>query len=53
MAKFTHYAIAASHEALEDAGWAPQGEEDQQATVKHCELLVQVMVELNLDRASA
>lgn len=33
MAKFTQYALAASHEALGDAGWAPQSEEDQQATV--------------------
>jgi len=34
MAKFTQYAVAASHEALEDAGWTPQNEEDMQATVR-------------------
>lgn len=34
MATFTQYAMAASHEALEDAGWTPQSEEDRQATVR-------------------
>lgn len=34
MAKFTQYAIAASQEALEDAGWEPQSEEDRHATVR-------------------
>ncbi len=33
MARFTQYAMAASHEALEDAEWTPQSDEDKQATV--------------------
>lgn len=33
MAKFAHYAMAASEEALEDAGWKPTSNEDLEATV--------------------
>ncbi len=33
MARFTQYAMAASHEALEDAEWTPQSDQDKQATV--------------------
>lgn len=33
MATFTQYAIAATQEALAQAGWSPQGEEDLEATV--------------------
>ena len=32
MAKFTQYAIAATEEALQDAGWNPVSQEDQEAT---------------------
>lgn len=32
MAKFTQYAIAATEEALQDAGWRPTSQEDQEAT---------------------
>jgi len=34
MAKFAHYAMAASEEALEDAGWKPTSTEDLEATVR-------------------
>lgn len=34
MAKFAQYAMAASEEALEDAGWKPTGPEDLEATVR-------------------
>jgi 3-oxoacyl-(acyl-carrier-protein) synthase len=42
MAKFAQYAIAATEEALEDAGWKPTSEEDKEATVRFysCELLI-------------
>jgi 3-oxoacyl-(acyl-carrier-protein) synthase len=33
MARFAQYAMVASEEALVDAGWAPQKEDDLQATV--------------------
>lgn len=33
MAKFAQYALAATEEALEDAGWRPTREEDREATV--------------------
>jgi len=33
MAKFAQFAMVAAHEALEDAGWTPRDDEDQQATV--------------------
>lgn len=33
MARFAQYAMAASEEALNDAGWAPKSEEDLQNTV--------------------
>ena len=32
MAKFTQYAIAATEEALQDAGWKPTRQEDQEVT---------------------
>jgi 3-oxoacyl-[acyl-carrier-protein] synthase II len=32
MAKFTQYAIAATEMALEDAGWKPQTQEEQEMT---------------------
>jgi 3-oxoacyl-(acyl-carrier-protein) synthase len=35
MAKFAQYAMVASEEALNDAGWAPKKEEDLEATVCH------------------
>jgi 3-oxoacyl-(acyl-carrier-protein) synthase len=34
MARFAQYAMVASEEALVDAGWAPQKEDDCQATVR-------------------
>lgn len=34
IAKFAQYAMAASEMALRDAGWAPQKEEDLEATVR-------------------
>lgn len=33
MARFAQYAMVAAEEALEDAGWAPNKEEDLEATV--------------------
>lgn len=41
MAKFAQYALAASEEALEDAGWKPRGVEQLEGTV--CYLLVSCM----------
>jgi 3-oxoacyl-[acyl-carrier-protein] synthase II len=36
MARFAQYAMVASEEALDDAGWAPEKEEDLERTVcKH------------------
>ena len=35
MSKFMGYAMAASQEALEDAGWKPKTEEEQEMTVGH------------------
>ena len=34
MSKFMGYAMAASQEALEDAGWKPKTEEEQEMTVR-------------------
>jgi 3-oxoacyl-(acyl-carrier-protein) synthase len=34
MARFAQYAMAASEEALEDAGWKPTVFEDREATVR-------------------
>lgn len=34
MAKFAQYAVAATKEALEDAGWKPTRLEEQEATVR-------------------
>lgn len=34
MAKFAQYAMVASEEALNDAGWAPKKEEDLETTVR-------------------
>ena len=34
MSRFMGYAIAASQEALEDAGWKPKTEEEQEMTVR-------------------
>lgn len=34
MARFAQYAMVASEEALNDAGWLPRKEEDLQATVR-------------------
>lgn len=34
MSKFMGYAMAASQEALDDAGWKPQTEEEQEMTVR-------------------
>lgn len=33
MARFSQYAVAATEEALEDAGWKPTSYEQRQATV--------------------
>jgi len=33
MARFAQYAMVASEEALNDAGWSPRKEEDLEATV--------------------
>lgn len=33
MARFAQYAMVASDEALKDAGWSPEKEEDLEATV--------------------
>lgn len=34
MARFAQYAMVASEEALNDAGWMPKEEEDLEATVR-------------------
>ena len=34
MSKFMGYAMAASQEALDDAGWKPKTEEEQEITVR-------------------
>lgn len=34
MARFAQYAMAASEEALEDAGWKPTSFEEREATVR-------------------
>jgi 3-oxoacyl-[acyl-carrier-protein] synthase II len=34
MARFAQYAMVASEEALDDAGWKPEKEEDLEATVR-------------------
>ena len=34
MSKFMGYAMAASQEALDDAGWKPKTEEEQEMTVR-------------------
>jgi hypothetical protein len=34
MARFAQYAMVASEEALEDAGWSPEDEKDLEATVQ-------------------
>ena len=34
MSKFMGYAMAASQEALDDAGWNPKTEEEQEMTVR-------------------
>ena len=34
MSKFMGYAMAASQEAFEDAGWKPKTEEEQEMTVR-------------------
>jgi 3-oxoacyl-[acyl-carrier-protein] synthase II len=34
MALFAQYAMASAEEALQDANWEPQSEEDLQATVR-------------------
>lgn len=34
MALFAQYAMASAEEALQDANWTPQSEEDLQATVR-------------------
>lgn len=36
MARFAQYAMAASEEALEDAGWKPTSFEEREATVRDC-----------------
>lgn len=35
MAIFSQYAMAATEEALEDAGWKPSSEDDRESTVRH------------------
>lgn len=39
MARFAQYALAASEEALEDAGWKPTSFEHRESTVDVCETL--------------
>lgn len=34
MSKFMHYAMAASQEALDDAGWKPANDEEREMTVR-------------------
>jgi len=34
MARFAQYAMVASEEALDDAGWSPKKEDDLEATVR-------------------
>lgn len=38
-AKFTHYALAATEEALDDAGWKPSSPEQKERTVRHTYLI--------------
>lgn len=33
MSKFMHYAVAAAQEALDDAGWHPEEENEKEMTV--------------------
>lgn len=33
MSKYMQYAMAASQEALEDAGWSPRSEQEEEMTV--------------------
>jgi 3-oxoacyl-[acyl-carrier-protein] synthase II len=40
MARFAQYAMVASEEALADAGWTPQKEDDLEATVR-CVICIQ------------
>lgn len=35
MARFAQYALVASEEAMNDAGWRPKKEEDLEVTVTH------------------
>ena len=34
MSNFMEYAVVAAHEALEDAGWKPETEEEQEMAVR-------------------
>lgn len=36
MARFAQYAMVATEEALNDAGWLPEKEEDLETTVRSC-----------------
>ena len=51
MAMFAQYAMAASHEALEDAGWYPQNNDEQEMTVRPTNSVVRLCIESKL-RAS-
>ena len=46
MPTWMQYAMAASQEALEDAGWHPKTEEEQRKTVKAYSLRVCHIIEL-------
>lgn len=47
MALFAQYAMASAEEALQDANWLPQSEEDLEATVRQqCSCTKEVMLSL-------
>lgn len=41
MARFAQYAMAATDEALEDAGWKPSAHEQREATVGSMSLMIE------------
>lgn len=49
-ATFTQYAVAATEEALEDAGWKPNNYQQKEATVRQTRLSHELYVVLTLSR---
>lgn len=44
MARFAQYAMIASEEALNDAGWSPKDEEDLEATVSRAAFYIEFLL---------